>query len=49
LAIALIVEEVRVLILALPVYVVDCLAESLCVLHASSGEKNYFEIRVKFD
>jgi hypothetical protein len=43
------VEKVRVLILALPVDVVDCLAESLCILHASSGEKNYFEIRVKFD
>jgi hypothetical protein len=49
LAIALIVEEVRVLVLALPIDVVDCLAESLCVLHASSSEKNYLEIRVKFD
>jgi hypothetical protein len=43
------VEEVRVLILALPIDVVDCLAESLCILHASGSEKNYFEIRVKFD
>jgi hypothetical protein len=49
LTIVLVVEEVRVLVLALPVYVVDCLAESLCVLHASSSEKNYFEIRLKFD
>jgi len=45
----MIVEKVRVLILALPVHVIDRLTESLCIFHVSRCEQHYLKMRVEFD